>query len=145
MKPPKGKAFKGDVYRYEKPEYIETLWDLHPGNINADHRYTSQGQGGVYAGTSQKTALDEISHYDPNAQDLRVALTKEVNLENVLDLTDIKVRNQLYVSLEDITKSGDYSKTQEIGKWAKQNGYDGILAPSARNPEGSNLVIIKNE
>ncbi|WP_460148357.1 hypothetical protein [Pseudomonas sp. S2_A02] len=27
-----------------------------------------------------------------------------------------------------------------MGAWAKTNGYDGILAPSARNPTGSNLI-----
>nr|WP_232472031.1 RES family NAD+ phosphorylase [Vibrio gazogenes] len=113
--------------------------------MNADHRYTGQGQGGVYAGTSQNTALNEISHYDPNAQDLRVVLTKEVKLKKVLDLTDSQVRGKLNVTLEDITNGSDYSKTQAIGKWAKEHGYDGILAPSARDSEGSNIVILKNE
>ena len=113
--PPKGKVYEGAAHRYERPEYVETSWDQHSGNINADHRYTRQGQGGVYAGTSQETALNEITHYDPNAQDVRVAITKEVKLDNVLDLTDSQVRKKLNVTLDDITNGIDYSKTQKIG------------------------------
>ena len=37
-----------------------------------------------------------------------------------------------------------YDKTHQIGKWAKESGYDGILAPSARDDIGTNLVILKN-
>ncbi|WP_442958639.1 hypothetical protein [Photobacterium sp. Hal280] len=32
-----------------------------------------------------------------------------------------------------------------MGWWVREHGYDGILAPSVRNPQGSNLVILKNE
>jgi RES domain len=44
------------------------------------------------------------------------------------------------VTLESIT--GDsYRLTHKIGDLARSAGYDGILAPSARNSNGSNLVI----
>ncbi|WP_353939690.1 RES family NAD+ phosphorylase [Pantoea ananatis] len=33
-----------------------------------------------------------------------------------------------------------YEVTHQIGKWAKSQGYDGILAPSARNSTGTNLI-----
>ena len=55
----------------------------------------------------------------------------------MLDLTDASVRKQLGVRKADLVKSRDYSKTQAIGDWEKANGYDGILAPSARNGTGS--------
>ncbi|MEF9674470.1 RES family NAD+ phosphorylase [Pseudomonas sp. PCH446] len=66
-------------------------------------------------------------------------MSKKVQLDNVLDLTNAKVRNQLGVSLKDITGS-KYDVTHQVGSWAKASGYDGILAPSARNPTGSNLI-----
>jgi RHS-family protein len=30
--------------------------------------------------------------------------------------------------------------THKLGDWAIENGYDGILAPSARNATGTNLI-----
>jgi len=140
--PPKGKSYEGVVHRYEYPERIDTTWDQHKGNIASDHRYTGSGEGGVYAGTTRQTALKEIDYYG----DLegRVPVSREVKLNNVLDLTDPKIRKQLRVNLEDI--AGDsYSKTSQIGRWAKEKGYDGILAPSARDKGGSNIVQLNND
>jgi RHS repeat-associated protein len=135
---PKGKKIKRTVYRSEYPSRIGTTWTTHPGNIGANHRYTRPGVGGVYGANSSKTALAEIAHYKPAPG--RVITSKQVQLNNVLDLTDPKVRRQLGVTKRDLVKSKDYSKTQAIGDWAVANGYDGILAPSARNKTGSNLI-----
>ncbi|MGV1838522.1 RES family NAD+ phosphorylase [Rhizobium rhizogenes] len=56
--------------------------------------------------------------------------------------TDPSVRSRVGVSLDDI--SGDsYQYTQQIGTWARQQGYDGILAPSARDVGGSNIVVLQ--
>jgi len=57
--------------------------------------------------------------------------------------TKADVRKQAGVSLKDITQTeGDiYNITHQVGNWAKSMGYDGILAPSARNPTGTNVVI----
>ncbi|NTX49526.1 RES family NAD+ phosphorylase, partial [Burkholderia cepacia] len=50
-----------------------------------------------------------------------------------------KFQGRSGVKLEDIT--GDsYTKTHELGDMAIREGYDGILAPSARNPDGANLI-----
>ncbi len=134
---PKGKKIQRTVYRYEQPNRLGTTWDTHVGNINARHRYTKPGVGGAYGANSKKTALAEVTHW--GATDGRVLTSKQVKLNNVLDLTDPKVRDQLGVKLEDIT-GNSYDKTHELGDWAISNGYDGILAPSARNPTGSNLI-----
>ncbi len=72
----------------------------------------------------------------------RVLVTKDYELDNVLDLTDANVRKQLGISLDDI--SGDsYDITHKIGDSAVANGFDGILAPSARNPGGANIISFK--
>jgi len=68
----------------------------------------------------------------------RVEFTREVQLNNVLDLTNPSVRTQLGIDYHDIA-GNSYEKTKQIGTWARANGYDGILAPSARS-NGSNLV-----
>nr|WP_312633040.1 RES family NAD+ phosphorylase [Pseudescherichia sp.] len=134
----KGRKVNRTVYRFEQPDRISTTWKAHEWNMKSDHRYTQKGIGGVYGANSRKTALAEINHYeiDPSA---RVLISKKVRLNNVLDLTRQDVRNELGVSLKDIT-SDNYDVTHQVGYWAKVQGYDGILAPSARNPDGSNLI-----
>ncbi|WP_024461590.1 hemagglutinin repeat-containing protein [Marinimicrobium sp. LS-A18] len=142
IEPPAGKSFSGEVYRFDYPERIETTWDAHPGNVNANHRYTEPGQPGVYGGTSERTAYQEVKHY--GAEEGKVPTTSEISLNNVLDLTDSGVRESLGVKLEDLI-SDSYSVTHTLGKWAKEQGYDGILAPSARDKAGSNIVILNSD
>jgi RES domain-containing protein len=92
----------------------------------------------VYGATSPETAFAEVDHYGQTAG--RVSIGKDVALDNVLDLTDSVVRQQLNVSFEQIT--GDsYLYTHQLREFARSNGYNGILAPSARRAGGSNLVI----
>ena len=135
---PRGITYEGDIHRYENPDRIGTTWQAHKWNVEANHRYSGTGRGGVYGGTSQETALAEITHY--NAAAGRIPVSRNVRVDNVLDLTNSSVRRQLGVTLEDIT-SNNYTTTQRIGDWARQNGYNGILAPSARNSSGGNLVV----
>ncbi|WMJ75637.1 RES domain-containing protein [Cytophagaceae bacterium ABcell3] len=134
---PKGKKINRTVYRFERPDRISTTWTTHPGNVSARHRYTKPGVGGVYGANSKKTALAEVNHWE--AGEGKILTSKKVELNNVLDLTDAKVRNSLGINLKEIT-GNDYTSTQKIGDWAIKNGYDGILAPSARNATGTNLI-----
>lgn len=138
---PDGTTFNGTIHRYEYPDRVSTTWTTHEGNIASNHRYSGKGRGAVYGGTSQQTAYKEISHY-PGSVEGRIPVSRNVELDNVLDLTDPAVRQRLRVSLNDIT--GDsYQRTQPIGDWARGLGYNGILAPSARNKDGSNLIIFE--
>ncbi|NWB88969.1 RHS repeat-associated core domain-containing protein [Pseudomonas gingeri] len=136
--PPPGRKVKRTVYRFEEPSRVSTTWTAHKWNVAATHRYTNAGLGGVYGANSRKTAMAEVTHWKVDLS-TRILVSKKVQLDNVLDLTNAKVRNQLGVSLKDITGS-KYDVTHQVGSWAKANGYDGILAPSARNPTGSNLI-----
>ena len=82
--------------------------------------------------------MAEISHWEVDSSKVEL-VSKKVSLNNELDLKDPKVRTQLGVDISDIT--GDsYDVTHKLGDWAIDNGYDGILAPSARNATGSNLI-----
>lgn len=136
----KSLRFKGKAFRYEKPEFIETTWTMHAGNIKANHRYTKEGVGGVYAGTSPETALAEITHYGPLGE--RVLVEKTFELNKVMDLTNSSVRKKFGVSLDDITNGDDYTIPQSLYDKAIEGGYDGILAPSARKEGGSNIIIL---
>jgi RES domain-containing protein len=128
------------VYRYEKPERVSGTWAINEYNIAANHRYTGSGQGGVYSSLESETALAEISHY--GAQEGRVLVYKDFGFNKVLDLTKASVRKDMGVTLKQIT-SESYDVTNQLGTYAKENGYEAILAPSARSKGGTNVVILK--
>jgi RHS repeat-associated protein len=135
-----GVTYEGEIYRYEMSERIDTTWKTHKWNVAAEHRYTKPGVGGVYGSTSPSTAFAEISHY--GAQEGRVLASKSVKVDRILDLTNEKVRQEFGVTLLDIT-SNSYTKTHQLGDKAKQLGYKGILAPSARAEKGVNLIYFE--
>lgn len=136
---PLGKEFKGTLYRFENPARTSTTWDVHKWNIAANHRYSGPGYGATYGSTNAEVALAEVEHYGVASG--RVAVAKDVSMNNVLDLTDDNILNQLGVRKEQITEKGDYEITQKIGNWARNEGYDAILAPSAQSNSGSNLIV----
>ena len=93
----------------------------------------------MYAGTSKEAVLGELAHYGVDAN--KVAwVSKNVKVNNVLDLTNPAVRKQLGISLEQIT-SNDYLYTQALGDFARGR-YSGLLVPSARQAGTSHLVIL---
>ena len=130
------------VFRYEKPERISGTWQINEFNIAANHRYIAPGNGGVYSSIEPETALMEISYY--GAQDGRVLVTKDFTFNKVLDLTKSSVRKHMGVTIKEIT-SDSYNVTHELGQYAKENGYEAIIAPSARSKGGTNVVIINDK
>jgi RHS repeat-associated protein len=134
---PQGVPYEGLMHRYEVPERTATTWDTHKWNVGANHRYTAPGLGGVYGGATQQTALAEVAHYGVEAG--RVPISRPVNLTNAIDLTDPPVLEAIGVTRGQIT-GNSYAVTHQIGAWAKRRGYDGIIAPSARDSAGANIV-----
>jgi RES domain-containing protein len=72
-----------------------------------------------------------------------------VNLQAILDLREGSVRQRLRVSLDRIL-TVDWRKevqdarvpiTQAIGRAASQVGLEGLIAPSAADPQGDNLLV----
>lgn len=107
---------------------------------------TQPGFGAVYGGTTKKTAVAEVKHYDDkfgyDTADRKYKY-KDVELDDVLDLTDPKVRNTIGISLDDLmaTGPGQYNTTHEIGRLAESAGFKAILAPSTRNSAGANVIV----
>jgi RES domain-containing protein len=80
----------------------------------------------------------ELEHYGIDLK--KVAwVSKSIKIDNVLDLTNPVVRKQLGVSLESLT-SDSYFVTHALGDFARAQGYNGILFPSARAPGTVNFV-----
>lgn len=134
-----GSTYSGRVYR-NAPDGFDPL-EIGEHNIGQNHRYTEPGFGGQYFGTDESVVNAECAHYgtDTGATG-RTTYEYDVTLDNMLDLADPNVRHNLGVSYESIT-GNDYSYTHMIGRFAQSNGYDGIIAPSARQPGGVNVVV----
>ena len=152
-----GITFEGTIYRATNPKYADDAWRIHAGNISANHRYSSPGRGALYSGTSPEAVLGELKHYNANLDNV-VFLEHQVNVDNILDLTNPSIRNQLGVDLSDLTRgsqdsfdlhrtigdpNNDYFITHSLGDFA-QPRYKGILAPSAREPGTSHLILFES-
>lgn len=135
---PEGIRFEGSVHRAVNPKYASGAWDIHAGNIAASHRYSDVGRGALYAGTSKKAVLGELAHYDVDPAAV-AWVSREVAMDNVLDLTSSAVRQKLGVSLSDLT-SDNYFMTHAIGEFARTR-YSGMLVPSTRKAGTSHLVV----
>jgi filamentous hemagglutinin len=96
------------------------------------------GRGGLYAATSLEGMTGEMSHYGRTLRNAATIGTR-ISVENVLNLTDPAVRNQLGVTLEQLTGS-DYTMTHALGDFSRTR-YNGILVPSATAPGETNLVL----
>ncbi|WP_366145015.1 RES family NAD+ phosphorylase [Ponticaulis sp.] len=65
-------------------------------------------------------------------------------------VTHTNVRREFGVTLKDITrnthyKNYNYGPTQQVAKVAREQGYNAILAPSAQNSNGINLVLFYDD
>jgi len=137
--------------RFAKPEYLidGKGSQLHGG------RWNPVGLAAVYGCTSPEVALAEtLRHHRyynmPDGMALpRLLCAIRVELENVLPLTDSRVRSRLRMTkksmcTEDWRKTNvnnRCSDTQLIGRAAHELGLQGLLVPSAASPSGQVLAL----
>ena len=141
---PKGVSYEGTIYRNVNSAFDPL--DMNAYTINSNHRYTQPGTPGLYFGDSEKTVYAELGSYKVTDYSNRTMHSYDAKLDNMLDLTNPKVRKQLGVKKKDLL-TNDYRKnvgsatTHQMGEYALKNGYNGLVVPSARNPGGNNIVI----
>lgn len=125
------------------------------GAARTGGRWSRKGLAAVYLSLSPTTAAVEsyqqfTSLGFAGAVRPRVFIGARVKLARLLDLTSSATRQRLGFSLNEllnenwiaIQEEGDESWTQAIGRGAVAAGFEGLLAPSARDrPKGQNLVI----
>ena len=142
-----GVTFEGTLYRSvgtdRDPLQIHPLFNT----IEGDHRYSRKGQGGLYLASSQRIVNKEFTGNGGSLDGLD-NFSFNVKIDKLLDLTDPSVREKMGVSLKDLTRRGDvedwkYEITGKIGKSAKFDGYNGIIAPSAQADGGVNVILFK--
>ncbi len=144
----KGIKEKVPVYRGLRTEFVENnmkqhglsktdaVFAYHPSQITNVNRFTLGGELGIdarYASESIETAIAELGG---NAKGYTFA-KKNIQFNNLLDLTDKRVLDKLEIKLDDVAsllKKGSptsYEIPQVIGNYAKEYGYDGIKFYSA--------------
>jgi RES domain-containing protein len=152
---PDGVTYEGPLYRN-----VGTMPDGTPVNPleisdftnRQNYRYTQNGQNGLYFASSQHVMEGEMGAYgsNPYADNRTTYHYDSVSVNNMLDLTNPNTRAELGVDLADLISS-DYKNysttdispavTHAMGNFAAQNGYTGLLVPSARADGGINIVI----
>ena len=135
-----GVTFEGTIYRNIDERYDPLDIDY---TVKNNHRYTGVGEKGLYFGSSERIVKAEVGNYISDFSG-RKTYSYDVKLDNMLNLTDPKVRDYFGVTLDQLTIPNGptkYIETQRIGKIAIDNGYNGILAPSASADGGINIIL----
>ena len=127
-------------------EYPST-WSPHPARASAPCRYSPSGYEGYYLGLTVDAALDEASYYhgcDVEQQGLagsvllvlRTFFTDLLYLAPVIDAVWEILEFapmpcwEMYARIMDHSSDNEY--TNMIGTWAREQGFKGLVFPSAR-------------
>ena len=152
---PAGKTYNGNMYR-SLSKSSETNFGALPDKMTDHTVYSSWGRydldGAENAMYLSKTALGnqtEITHYG-NWLDYNTYEFENVQLDNLLDLSDDVVRQKLGTQFDDLVRTvGDkddiYEMTNVLASWARQKGYNGIIAPGARGSKNYENIILFNQ
>lgn len=100
--------------------------------------------------TGNQTEL--VPHYG-TWNDFSTYKFENIQVNNLLDITDDVVRQQLGTDFQQLVKiSNDpnsqvaksimYEYTNEIAHWARQNGYNGLIVPGARGTNNYENIIL---
>lgn len=113
-------------------------------------RYTRKGgHPSLYASFEMATVEKELAHLCAPGEERTITLFYlKVELAKVLDLSDQNVRDTLMVSDNDLNCDWDklqvrgvFVPTQHLADIAVEQGFEAIIYPSVRNPDGKNVVI----
>lgn len=107
-------------------------------------RWNPPGTSALYTSLAESTAKAEGDHLiamqptPPRAT--RTVYELDVAITNLLDLTDAGRLAAIGITEEDL-ESIPWEPCQRVGGAVAWLGHDGLLIPSARDSDGSNLVI----
>lgn len=146
-----GRAFRFASRRYATRQTFTTG----EGARRNGGRYTPQGGARtVYLGTSRETALAEMmagqreSGLPDAAFQPRVLAAVAVCVGVLLDLTSTPTLELLGITPDQLLTqwkpdalAGRVAQVQVFGRLVYEAGFEGLLAPSARHPAGTNLAL----
>ena len=148
--------FVQTVYRSTTPKYATESDILSGAGSKRDGgRWNPVGIAVVYNSLTPETAMSEtFAHYRyfgiPIEESMpRTFVATVVKLRVVLDLRHGRVRQRLQVSQDRIlsvdwrkeVRAGRVPITQLMGRAAAEIGLEGLIVPSAADPQGHNLLV----
>jgi RES domain-containing protein len=153
-------AFSGKLIRVTGMDYANTDDLLSgDGSLHYGGRYNSKGRfRAIYASMELDTATAELlAHHrhqgrpDPEAEVFPIAaVSLEIEVDRLLDLTNSSTRRKLKVKLKDLVGDwqgvqgrGREALTQAIGRLALAASFQGLFAPSAARRGGRNVVLFR--
>lgn len=119
------------------------------GSFKAGGRYNPPNEfGALYTSFAAATAAEEVAKglrlrgVDPGKflEGDYWIYELELNLENVLDLTDAGVLERSKISYASLVGS-EINRTRDIATQARELGYQALVVPSAAAPGDKNLVV----
>lgn len=146
-KPCKGNGYRSiDVIHHGQPLSVE-------GSRRKSGRFHVAGQAAaIYIALDPVTALLETGallrtdqRMTPQVVAPRTMFTIVFDLKYVMDLTDPATREHLGYGLDMLRspwrRRTPNAPTQLLGRAAYEEGVQGLIYPSAKNPDGTNLVV----
>jgi hypothetical protein len=141
---PTGTTFKGTIYRAVANDHDPLI--IHPGNVQASHRYTAPGQGALYFATGKHVVEAGFVGNCSTLAGTQMHAFQNQAVTNLLDLSNPAVRNSIGVKLDDLTRIGGtkawrYEVTQHLRQWVQKNDYDEIIASSTQADGRVNIIL----
>ncbi len=121
---PAGKTYSGKIYRYKTTGASYNVTDINPNMNPLENRFKS----GLYASTSSDGNYLEAMGNGGITGKTQYEVTN-VQINNLLDLTDDNIIQQLGTSFDQMKLSGvinKYEYTHVVADWAKSKGYSGV-------------------
>ncbi len=150
---PVGKSYNGDLIR-SLSKSSEINFGALPDQMTDHYIYSSWGRydlpGAENAMYLSKTVAGNQTELVPHYgvwNDFSTYKYVNIQVDNLLDLTDDAIRLQLGTEFQQLTKVLDdkadmYEFTNELAEWARQNGYNGLIVPGARGAQNYENVIV---
>ncbi len=108
---------------------------------NRYHVTPDEANNTSYTSTSLATCHREVVHHLGGfALHNMVEVEFEVDLERVIDLTDLKQCEDLGIEPDDLL-ADNHAIPQSVAKRLRRKGVEAILVPSARDHDGKNMVL----
>jgi hypothetical protein len=161
---PSGTPYSGDIYRSLSISVVDdpiinavpheiSDWSVQYawGRYDLPSAIVDGGEGALYCGTSLPGNHTEMTHYNDWLYFYTYEYTN-VNISNLLDLTDPAVRQQVGVDFSLLTrvqetgitvsdKQFNYKFTNALGTWIRNN-YNGVIVPGARGAQDYSNVVL---
>jgi len=137
-----------NFYRLVNSTYSSGIDEIGPSMLYGA-RYNPKGEfGALYLGIRPECVwLEKLKQVGGNSHALPPQTIGgfRVHLKRCLNLTAEAVLKHLGLTVIDLVNPADYNLTQQIGRAARQRGFEGLLVPSAVEPTCKNLAVFKDK